>query len=54
MRPPRPKGRYAIGVDTDQDGMAPGHVLTSMIKRVDVAVEDIITNYAAGESLAAR
>ncbi|WP_421850528.1 BMP family lipoprotein [Oricola sp.] len=43
------EGRYAIGVDTDQDGMAPGHVLTSMIKRVDVAVEDIITNYAAGE-----
>ncbi len=41
-------GRYAIGVDTDQDGMAPGNVLTSMLKRVDVAVEDIITNYAAG------
>ncbi|MCG8594184.1 MAG: BMP family ABC transporter substrate-binding protein, partial [Kiloniellales bacterium] len=31
-------GRYAIGVDTDQDGMAPGNVLTSMVKRVDVAV----------------
>ncbi len=42
-------GHYAIGVDTDQDGMAPGNVLTSMLKRVDVAVEDIITNYAAGE-----
>lgn len=42
------EGRYAIGVDTDQDGMAPGNVLTSMIKRVDVAVEDIITNYSAG------
>lgn len=42
------EGHYAIGVDTDQDGMAPGSVLTSMIKRVDVAVEDIITNYAAG------
>ncbi|MEM6462446.1 MAG: BMP family ABC transporter substrate-binding protein [Pseudomonadota bacterium] len=41
-------GRYAIGVDTDQDGMAPGNVLTSMIKRVDVAVEDIINNYAEG------
>ncbi len=24
-------GRYAIGVDTDQDGIAPGSVLTSMI-----------------------
>ena len=42
-------GRYAIGVDTDQDGMAPGNVLTSMLKRVDVAVEDIITNYADGK-----
>ncbi len=43
------EGHYAIGVDTDQDGMAPGSVLTSMIKRVDVAVEDIIVNYAAGK-----
>jgi len=43
------EGRYAIGVDTDQDGMAPGNVLTSMIKRVDVAVEDIMINYAAGK-----
>ena len=43
------EGRFAIGVDTDQDGMAPGNVLTSMIKRVDVAVEDIITGYAAGK-----
>ena len=43
----RAAGRYAIGVDTDQDGMAPGSVLTSMIKRVDVAVESIIDAYAA-------
>ncbi len=40
-------GRYAIGVDTDQDSMAPGNVLTSMIKRVDVAVETIIDSYAS-------
>ncbi len=39
-------GRYAIGVDTDQDGIAPGAVLTSMIKRADVAVEAIVKNYA--------
>ncbi|MCR9135867.1 MAG: BMP family ABC transporter substrate-binding protein [Alphaproteobacteria bacterium] len=43
------EGHYAIGVDTDQDSMAPGNVLTSMIKRVDVAVEDIIVNYADGK-----
>jgi basic membrane protein A len=29
---------YIIGVDSDQDGLAPGKVLTSMIKRVDVGV----------------
>ncbi len=44
----RAAGRYAIGVDTDQDGLAPGHVLTSMIKRVDVAVDDIVKRYGAG------
>jgi basic membrane protein A len=43
------RGHYAIGVDTDQDSLAPGHVLTSMIKRVDVAVDQIITSYAADE-----
>jgi basic membrane protein A and related proteins len=29
---------YVIGVDSDQDALAPGKVLTSMIKRVDVGV----------------
>lgn len=32
------KGVYAIGVDSNQDGVAPGTVLTSMIKKVDSAV----------------
>lgn len=41
--------RYAIGVDTDQDALAPGHVLTSMIKRTDVAVEEMLTRYAGGD-----
>ncbi len=41
-------GHFAIGVDTDQDGLAPGHVLTSMIKRGDVAVERVVKDYAAG------
>ncbi len=31
-------GKYAIGVDSDQDAEAPGSVLTSMIKHVDNAV----------------
>lgn len=34
----RPEGYYAVGVDSDQDYMAPGKVLTSMIKHVDYAV----------------
>jgi basic membrane protein A len=29
---------YVIGVNSDQDGIVPGKVLTSMLKRVDVAV----------------
>ena len=41
--------RYAIGVDTDQDALAPGNVLTSMIKRIDVAVEETVTRWAGGE-----
>lgn len=30
-------GNYAIGVDLDQDGVYPGSILTSMLKRVDRA-----------------
>jgi len=32
---------YVIGVDSDQDALAPGKVLTSMVKKVDVAVFDV-------------
>jgi basic membrane protein A len=37
----RPSGYYIIGVDNNQDALAPGKVLTSMVKHVDVAVYDI-------------
>ena len=30
-------GKFAIGVDSDQDHLARGHVLTSMMKRLDIA-----------------
>ena len=30
-------GKLAIGVDSNQNALAPGHVLTSMLKRVDLA-----------------
>lgn len=36
------KGYWAIGVDTDQDGVSPGNVLVSMLKRVEVAVYDAV------------
>ncbi|MEE3098181.1 MAG: BMP family ABC transporter substrate-binding protein, partial [Pseudomonadota bacterium] len=34
------EGKLAIGVDSNQNDVAPGKVLTSMLKRVDVAVYD--------------
>ena len=40
---------YAIGVDSDQDHLAPGHILTSMLKRVDVAVYEIVQDVVEGE-----
>jgi basic membrane protein A len=40
---------YAIGVDSDQDALAPGKVLTSMIKRVDNAVLDVCKAAVAGK-----
>jgi basic membrane protein A len=38
----RDKGRLAIGVDSNQNHLHPGTVLTSMIKRVDLAVYDAL------------
>jgi basic membrane protein A len=35
-------GKLAIGVDTNQNGLFPGHVLTSMVKRVDMVVYDAL------------
>jgi len=42
------RGLFAIGVDANQNYMAPGHVLTSMVKRVDVAVFSIIEDVVQG------
>jgi len=42
------QNKLAIGVDSDQYDEAPGHVLTSMIKRVDVAVFDVIRDLKDG------
>ena len=44
----RERGKYAIGVDSNQNGVAPGTVLTSMIKRVDVAIWRLIGDAVEG------
>ncbi|MBL8039818.1 MAG: BMP family ABC transporter substrate-binding protein [Chthonomonas sp.] len=49
-------GHFAIGVDSNQDDIAPGSVLTSMIKRVDEAVFSTISDvkngaYSPGEKI---
>lgn len=36
---------YAFGVDTNQDYLYPGRILTSIIKRVDLVVENVIYNF---------
>jgi len=40
---------YAIGVDMDQNFLAPNNVITSMIKRVDMAVFDASKMVASGK-----
>ncbi len=43
-------GKFGIGVDSNQNYLHPGSVLTSMMKRVDVAVQTYLTdaNFKAG------
>jgi len=36
------QNKYSIGVDSDQNGLYPGHVLASMVKRVDNSLFDSI------------
>src|SRR5262249_11911511 len=42
------RGKLAIGTDADQFHEAPCCILTSMVKRVDVAVYDTIKEVASG------
>lgn len=43
-------GKFAIGVDSDQDYLAKGHVLTSMMKRLDVATYNEVKKIIEGTS----
>src|SRR5262249_3857799 len=40
---------FVIGVDSNQDMVKPGFVLTSMVKRVDNAVYQIVADVVAGQ-----
>ncbi|MHA2231157.1 MAG: BMP family lipoprotein, partial [Candidatus Hodarchaeales archaeon] len=40
--------RYAIGVDADQDGLYPGDILASMMKRVDLSVYNAVSDVSTG------
>jgi basic membrane protein A len=42
-------GKLAIGVDSNQNGLAPGSVLTSMLKRVDVAAYETFKDSMDGK-----
>lgn len=41
-------GTFVIGVDSNQNWVKPGHVLTSMVKRIDNAVYQIVGERARG------
>ncbi len=43
------KGAFVIGVDSNQNGLKPGRVLTSMLKRVDTAVYEVIKEQVEGK-----
>jgi len=42
--------KYAIGVDVDQNVIAPNNVLFSAVKNIAGEVNDILTNYAGGDN----
>lgn len=42
------RNKLGIGVDSNQNGLFPGHVLTSMVKRVDVAIYQVFKQGQAG------
>ena len=44
-------GRLAIGVDSNQNHLQPGTMLTSMVKNVDVAVYNVLKGWKPGTSV---
>lgn len=50
MQAAKDAGILSIGVDSNQNHLHPGHVLTSLVKRVDVAVEQAFRGVRPGVS----
>lgn len=48
LKAAKEQGHYAIGVDTNQNSLYPGTVISSMVKRVDRAVYNAITDAKEG------
>lgn len=48
FRAARQEGRLAIGSDSNQNHLQPGTILTTMLKRVGVAVHSVARQHAAG------
>ena len=44
-------GKLSIGVDSNQNHLHPGSVLTSMLKRVDVAVYNVVKSHTPGTTV---
>lgn len=49
LRAAEDANRLAIGVDVNQNGLHPGYVLTSLVKRVDIAVYETLKTSQQGE-----
>lgn len=47
-------GKYVIGVDKDQSALAPENILTSAMKKVDIAVERVSESYLRGEAIGGK
>lgn len=47
----RERGLFAIGVDRDQSSLAPKNVLTSALKRVDVAIIQVSRDFMEGREI---
>ncbi len=40
---------YAIGVDSNQDSLAPGYILSSMLKRIDIVTFEFVKDFLDGD-----